>query len=354
MRLRTLASASLKGTLAVLAAGVVLWAVHPWPIPLRWLDPSTTAYMEHRERQARARGEPFELRWNWVALEELPSNLTRAVLIGEDHRFREHRGVDWEALAEEADYRGPLPPNPLREEDRAAVGEAIRYVREHRDQVRGRSTLTQQLARNLYLSPDRSFVRKAQEFLTARRLEFFLSKDRILELYLNVVELGPGIFGVEAASQAYFGASARELSARQAATLAATLPHPLTSNPEHAPGRMAWRRDLILERLTGGDPAEPVPRPVEVVPPSLPEPVQEPVPSPEPVDTLPAPIPPDTPRTDTIRPDRFSSPARGPRPATAPWEAPGLRWHRSPADRTTRAIGTPAPGPGAPPEPAPG
>lgn len=293
MRIRTLLAGIPKAALLLAAAGLLVWVLHPWPFLLRWEDPDTTAYIQHRERAARAAGEPFELQWSWVPLEEMPSNLTRAVLIGEDHRFRDHGGVDWEALAEEVRYRGPIPPNPFSTEDREALRGAVDYVRENRDQVRGRSTLTQQLARNLYLSPERSFVRKAQELLIARRLEFFLSKDRILELYLNVVELGPGVFGVEAASQAYFGVSARQLSAAQAATLAATLPHPLTSNPVHAPGRMAWRRDLILQRLHGPPPDQPLPDPVEVAPPVLPEPGP-----PEPL------LPPDT----TSRPDTVSPP----------------------------------------------
>jgi monofunctional glycosyltransferase len=288
MRIRALFSGALKAGLLLVAAGLVVWALHPWPVLLRWQDPATTAYIQHRERAAQAAGEAFELRWSWISLEEIPSNLTRAVLIGEDHRFRDHGGVDWDALAEEVRYRGPIPPNPLSAEDRQALREAVDYVRENRDRIRGRSTLTQQLARNLYLSPERSFMRKAQELLIARRLEFLLSKDRILELYLNVAELGPGIFGVEAASQAYFGVSARQLSTGQAAALAATLPHPLTSNPAHAPGRMAWRRDLILERMQGPPPERPLPPPVEVAPPVLPDP--EPPPDPG-SSRLPSPLP---------------------------------------------------------------
>src|SRR5690606_4877443 len=119
------------------------------------------------------------------------------------------------------------------------------------EKIRGRSTITQQLAKNLYFSDNRSLIRKLEELIVAKRLEWFLSKDRILELYLNVAEFGPGIFGVEAAAQHYFGVPAAKLSRYQAASLAATLPHPLTSNPARNPGRMAWRRDMILRRMGG-------------------------------------------------------------------------------------------------------
>lgn len=208
--------------------------------------------MKARVVEARAAGQPFELRREWVPLDELPPTLVRVVLLAEDDRFREHHGIDWLAIAEEVRYTGQLPPNWRDPADRAALRAALDHARENRQSLRGRSTITQQLARNLYLAERRSFFRKGREFIVARRLERFLTKDRILELYLNSVELGDGIFGVEAASQAYFGRSARNLTRTQAASLAATLPHPRTSNPAHRPARMEWRRDLLLERLGGG------------------------------------------------------------------------------------------------------
>jgi monofunctional biosynthetic peptidoglycan transglycosylase len=229
-----------------------LWAVQPWPLFLRWKNPETTAFMATRIQQARAAETPFEIKRAWVPLDELPPVLIRAVLIAEDDGFRDHGGIDWKALAEEVRYRGPLPPDLRDPSDRAALQKAWAYARNNRDRIRGRSTITQQLARNLYLSEERSMARKGQEFIVARRLEFFLSKDRILEIYLNTVELGDGIFGVEAAAQQYFGKSARALGRFEAASLAGTLPHPRTSNPGENPGRMAWRRDLILSRLGGG------------------------------------------------------------------------------------------------------
>ncbi|TVP72529.1 MAG: monofunctional biosynthetic peptidoglycan transglycosylase, partial [Gemmatimonadales bacterium] len=211
--------------------------------------PTTSAYMQFRLAEARQAGTPLEIRHRPVPLDSIPPVLIRAVLLAEDDRFRSHGGVDWEALAEEVRYRGPLPPSPLIASDRAAVLEAVQHVLTNRDSVRGRSTITQQLARNLYLSPDRSMVRKGQELVIAWRLEWFLSKDRILELYLNLAEFGDGVFGVGAAAEVHFGRDVWELGRVEAASLAATLPHPRTSNPSHNPARMEWRRDRILERL---------------------------------------------------------------------------------------------------------
>lgn len=274
----------------------LIWALQPWPISLRWKDPGSTAYMDHRAASARAAEEPWDLQHRWIPLDSISPHLVRAVTVAEDDRFMEHRGVDWQAVAEEVRYAGAVPPNLFDRGDRAALREAVGYARENWGQVRGRSTITQQVARNLYLSPDRHLLRKARELLLARRLEFFLTKERILEIYLNVAEFGPGIFGVEAASRAYFGRSARELTPRQAATLAATLPHPLTSNPQRNPGRMAWRRDLILARLLGG--TAPVPPPdldsLRIAPPAPEAPVL-PAEFLEPLEPLsPPPLPPPT------------------------------------------------------------
>jgi monofunctional biosynthetic peptidoglycan transglycosylase len=197
---------------------------------------------------------------DWVPLDEMPEDLVRAVLVSEDDRFREHRGVDWKALAEEVAWSGGDGFSWRSAEDRAALREAVRHYWAHRSEIKGRSTLTQQLAKNLYFTPDRSLARKAAEFVVAVRLERFVGKDRILEIYLNTAEMGPGIFGVGAAARAYFDVPAQRVTRFQAASLAATLPHPLTSNPKTRPGRMAWRRDLILGRLAGRSveiPAEP-------------------------------------------------------------------------------------------------
>lgn len=234
-----------------LALPLVVWLGIPWPYALRWANPERTAFMAYRVREARRAGEEFTLRHAWVPLEEVPDVLVRAVIMAEDQRFREHDGVDWRSLGEEVRYAGDASFSWTDPDDRAALREALRYGWAHRSELRGRSTITQQLAKNLFFTPHRNVARKGLEMVVAWRLERALSKDRILELYLNTVELGEGIFGVEAGAQAHFGVSASELTRFQAASLAATLPHPRTSNPSHRPGRMAWRRDLILRRLGG-------------------------------------------------------------------------------------------------------
>ena len=172
--------------------------------------------------------------------------LERMVIIAEDSRFKTHHGIDFVELR-----------------DAWAAGGH-----------RGASTITQQLAKNLYLSPSRSIFRKLKEAVTAVRLELALSKDRIMELYLENAELGAGVWGIETASRAYFGVAVSALSANQAAELAATLPQPRTSNPMFRPARMIARRDLILARYYGGK--TPVPPALED---SIPEiaPIEPPV-----------------------------------------------------------------------------
>jgi monofunctional glycosyltransferase len=272
--------------LALLGAIWFYWITIPWPVRLRTYDPQTTAVMRQRVAEARSRGDELVIRREWVDLRQISPHVRRAVVVAEDGRFYDHDGIDWQALREEFRYRGDHDFSFFDGDDRRALLESFRFYRENRDRVRGRSTITQQLAKNLYYSTDRSPVRKLEEFVVARRLERFLSKDRILELYLNVVELGPGIFGVEAASRHYFGRPARELSADQAAALAATLPHPLTSNPRTRPGRMLWRQRLILARMGGTGPVRTVPlEPEPTGSTDPPAPIGQPVVSPPAADT---------------------------------------------------------------------
>ena len=280
-RMWTLARKSFAwGVPSALVLTLLAYLALPWPVRLRWSDPETTSFMRYRVREAKARGETLELRRDWLPRDEISPNLVRAIVLAEDGRFEEHGGVDWLALAEEVRYDGEEPFSWFDRADVEALARSARYYLEHRDEVRGRSTITQQLAKNLYYTPDRSLSRKVAEFFVAQRLEWFLTKDRILELYLNTVELGPGIFGVEAAAQEYFGTSARDLSRYQAASLAGTLPHPLTSNPAHRPSRMAWRRDRILDRMSGGGgDLSPIPEAPEI--PEIPASVMESLPEPE-------------------------------------------------------------------------
>ena len=223
----------------------------PWPVSLRWKDPGPTSFMEYRVREARKDGRTLTIQQEWVPLSRISENLRRAVLVSEDDRFYQHHGIDWRALGEEAGYKGDTAFSWWDTGDRRALLDALAYVWNNRSELKGRSTLTQQLAKNLYFTPDRSLVRKVAEAVVAKRLEFFLTKDRILELYLNVAEWGPGVFGVEAAAHTYFDRGADDLTLEEAATLAAILPQPLTSNPHFHPARMVWRRDMLLLRLRG-------------------------------------------------------------------------------------------------------
>lgn len=284
--------------LAAVGAAWFWFLILPWPVSLRWRDPGTTAFMEQRLAEAEIAGESLEIRHTWTPLSRISERLQRAVIIAEDGRFYDHGGVDWAAVGEELDYGGDEDFSPFSPADLGHTAAALRYYLANRDEIRGRSTITQQLAKNLYFSADRSLLRKLKEMLVAKRLEWFLSKDRILEIYLNVAEWGPGIFGAEAAARHHFGRSAADLSLDQAAALAATLPHPLTSNPSHRPGRMAWRKNLILRQLGRGGPPETVP----LAPPEVLGAEVEPEAAPA-ADTgaAPAPPPPDT-AADSVAP----------------------------------------------------
>ena len=186
----------------VALAAIQLWYVG-WIAWWRWNDPHETAFMRRELAALQARNPKSELRQRWVPYERISTHLKRAVITAEDARFAEHEGVDWEAI--EKAYK-----------DNVKKGRP----------ARGGSTITQQLAKNLFLSPDRSYLRKAQELVIAYMIEGLWDKRRILEVYLNVVEWGEGVFGAEAAARQYFGTSAAQLGAEQAARLAAYLPNP--------------------------------------------------------------------------------------------------------------------------------
>lgn len=276
-----------------------VWIPYPWKLDER--DPEITSLMEQRLREARAESNSLVIRQQWVPLEEISSNLQRAVIVAEDYRFRQHRGIDWVSLAEEVDWGGEDTLSWSRGADLRALADALRFVWANRSELRGRSTITQQLAKNLYFGTDRSLLRKAMEMVVAKRLERRLDKDRILELYLNVVEWGPGVFGAEAAAQTYFGRSAANLSLEQAAALAGTLPHPLTSNPATSPARMRWRQNLILARLRPPPgiqpPPIPLPDPNLVIPGAG---VESPLSEPIPISDTVGPVEPEAPAPDTL------------------------------------------------------
>ncbi|MGB2717436.1 MAG: monofunctional biosynthetic peptidoglycan transglycosylase [Vicinamibacterales bacterium] len=194
--------------------------------PLRTSTPSSTAFIELRAREARARGEAPRRVQRWVSYARVSQHLKRAVLVAEDSAFWQHDGVDYEQLKES------METNFLR----GAF-------------VRGGSTITQQLAKNLYLSPSKNPVRKLRELLIARRLEAELSKQRILELYLNLIEWGDGIYGAEAAARTYFRKSAAEVGPQEAALLAGAIPNPRLLTIAHPTALLRRRQQLILSRM---------------------------------------------------------------------------------------------------------
>ena len=213
---------------------------------LKGENPATTSLIETRAKEAQSRGEEPRRYQVWVPLEKISPNLQRAVLAGEDTNFATHHGFDYQAIQrawEEAQ----------RESEKEAKQEGddqSSWIPAMPDFKRGASTITQQLAKNLYLSSQRSFVRKGREAVITYFLERDLPKRRILEIYLNVIEWGDGIYGAEAASQYYFKKSASQLSAREAAYLSAMIPGPLKIfNPQLNPRRVARRQRVILRGM---------------------------------------------------------------------------------------------------------
>jgi monofunctional biosynthetic peptidoglycan transglycosylase len=202
--------------------------------PLRTQNPATTAFMELRARQARARGEAPRRVQRWVSYARISYHLKDAVRVAEDSLFWQHDGVDYQQLKE-----------------------SIELNLERGEFARGASTITQQLAKNLYLSPSKNPVRKLRELLIARRLEAELSKQRIYEIYLNVIEWGEGVYGAEAAARAYFRKSAGELSAHESALLASAIINPRLLDPGRPSARLRRRQQLILKRM-GWMPPPPV------------------------------------------------------------------------------------------------
>jgi monofunctional biosynthetic peptidoglycan transglycosylase len=208
---------------AALAALALFYATLPDVRPLAKRFPTTTAFMERRREALARSGVSTRLDWRPISLNRISPALQRAVVAAEDARFFEHDGVDWVAI------RGAA----LQDWNRGKLS-------------RGGSTITQQLAKNLYLSPSRTPWRKLREWAIARRLEKKLTKRRILELYLNVVEFGPRTYGAEAAARRYFGKPASALSRAEAATLAATIPSPRIYDPIRHPSRVGRRARRIL------------------------------------------------------------------------------------------------------------
>ena len=234
---------------AVLALGAYVAVGIPSRGEVRRLadhDPERTSVMRQREREAKEKGRPYRVQQSWTPLSRVSKHLIHAVIASEDQKFFGHEGVDWEAVEKIID------------EERKG---GLRFAR-------GGSTITQQLAKNLFFTTHRSIVRKLREVVAARWLEEELGKRRILELYLNVIEWGDGVYGAQAAAQRYYGKPAAALDEVEAAGLAAMIPNPRRINPRVNAGRhaRAQRRVLwlmrsagYLKREVGGLGAEPPP-----------------------------------------------------------------------------------------------
>jgi monofunctional biosynthetic peptidoglycan transglycosylase len=268
---RTAGRWAAAGAAAGFACLCYIYLTLPDVRPLKTSNPTTTAFIELRAREARARGEKPRRIQKWVSYRSMSRNLTRAVLVAEDSLFWQHEGLDVEQL----------------EESIEANWATLSFVR-------GGSTITQQLAKNLYLSPSKNPVRKLKELIIARRLEAELEKARILELYLNVIEWGDGIYGAEAAARTYFHQGAASLGPSESAILAGAIVNPRVLNPAHPTARLLRRQDLIMRRMgsvipppavedvvvTPPDPADTVSPPVEELP-VEPPPAEETLPEPE-------------------------------------------------------------------------
>jgi monofunctional biosynthetic peptidoglycan transglycosylase len=211
----------------VLAGGLVFWLTLP---DVSWLikeNPKETAMMGLRSAQAKQKGQRARRLWRRVPLSRISPYLIQAVLIAEDDKFFEHEGFDWESM-------------------RKALDANIKK----KQVLRGGSTITQQLAKNLFLSSEQSIWRKLREAAIAWKLESELSKKRILELYLNVIDWGDGVYGAEAAAQSYFGCPASGLTLAQAIRLASVLPNPHRfSALDNANARMNRKRSIIAGRM---------------------------------------------------------------------------------------------------------
>ncbi len=213
---------------------------------LRSANPAATSLMEIRKQEALERGREPRLWQVWIPLDRISPNLQRAILAGEDTNFLTHKGFDYQAIQKAWDQA-----------QREAAKEAKNEGDDESDWLpllpdfkRGASTISQQLAKNLYLSSQRSFMRKGQEAILTIFLERLLTKRRILEIYLNVIEWGNGIYGAEAAAQNYFHKPAASLTASEAAYLSAMIPNPRTVfNPKLNPRRVARRQRIILRGM---------------------------------------------------------------------------------------------------------
>jgi monofunctional biosynthetic peptidoglycan transglycosylase len=210
----------------LLTTGVSFYLSLPDVSWLKEKNPKITALMRQRIDEAAKSGKKLRIRQQWVAYKTIPKKLRQAVRVSEDAGFYLHQGIDFEELKE-----------------------SFKKNWEKGEIVRGGSTITQQLAKNLFLSTDRSYLRKLKEYFIAKRLEEELSKARIFHIYLNIIELGKGIFGVQAASRYYFAKNVSQLSLNEMVRLAAIIPRPLKITPNSNSRWLKWKTKWILRKL---------------------------------------------------------------------------------------------------------
>lgn len=236
----------------VFAGAVGVWLLYelitfPSISSLRNENPTTTSMIEYRISEAKAAGKEPKKAMIWVPIDQISPNLARAVLAGEDTRFFEHHGFDWDAIQKAWDEGMKEGEKEAKEDGDYDPDDWIPPMPSFK---RGASTITQQLAKNLFLSEDRNFLRKGREAVYTYFLERELSKKRILEIYLNVIEWGDGIYGAEAASRYYFKKSASDLTKEDAAFLSAMIPSPLNVfNPAKNRKRVVRRQRVILRGM---------------------------------------------------------------------------------------------------------
>ncbi len=211
-------------TLLLYTLDILRYGVFPNINSLQSINPKTSAFMQYRQDQWQKSNKSTTLEYRWVNIHQMSPNIINAVLIGEDDRFYKHNGFDTNGMMH-----------------------AIK--RSLSGSIAGGSTITQQVAKNLYLSPTKNPSRKVKEAIITWRLEKNLSKERILEIYLNIAEWGDGIFGIEAASRFYYHKSSKRLTKKEAARLAAVLPNPIRFNPRGSQDYVVNRSKTILKVL---------------------------------------------------------------------------------------------------------
>ena len=282
------------GAAAVFAVLAYVYLTLPDVRVLASVNPTSTAFMRLRADEAAAEGRQLRHVHRWMPYSRMSKNLVRAVLVAEDSAFWEHEGIDLEQIKQ-----------------------SIQINMERGAAVRGASTITQQLAKNLYLSPSRDPLRKLRELIIARRLEAALPKARILELYLNVIEWGDGIWGADAAARTYFGVSASGLNRAQSALLAGAIINPRVLNPARPTPRLVARQRLILGRMGGVEPPPPPPAPTVESDLEMPEEFRGELPTEEPPQVPEVPAPEDEEEEEPTQPDPSDAPIQ-PQPFPQP------------------------------------